>query len=253
MPVIPGAESYFHAGTSGTGVLLCHGFTGSPGSLRPWAEYLAEAGLTVSVPRLPGHGTTWQEMSRTRWEDWYAEADRAYGGLRGQTNEIFVMGLSMGGCLALRMAELRGAGVSGLVLVNPSLAPDTKLFLLAPVLKLVVPSLPGIASDIKKQGVQELGYTRVPVRAAASLPALWRLTQSQLADVTQPVLVYRSTVDHVVGPASMRVLQAGLRPGQLAVRECPDSYHVATLDNDAPTIFAGSLEFVRAHNHAETE
>ena len=253
MPVIPGAESYFHAGSNGTGVLLCHGFTGSPGSLRPWAEYLAGAGLTVSVPRLPGHGTTWQEMSRTRWEDWYAEADRAYEELRGQTSAIFVMGLSMGGCLALRMAELRGAGVGGLVLVNPSLAPDTKLFLLAPALKLVVPSLPGIASDIKKEGVTELGYTRVPVRAAASLPALWRLTQSRLGEVTQPVLVYRSTVDHVVGPSSMRVLQAALPPGQLTVRECPDSYHVATLDNDAPTIFAGSLEFVRAHSHAEME
>ncbi len=253
MPVIPGAEAYFHAGTGGTGVLLCHGFTGSPGSLRPWAEYLAGAGLTVSVPRLPGHGTTWQEMSRTRWEDWYAEADRAFEELRGQSNEIFVMGLSMGGCLALRMAELRGAGVSGLVLVNPSVAPDTKLFLLAPALKWVVPSLPGIASDIKKEGVQELGYTRVPVRAAASLPALWRLTRSRLGEVTQPVLVYRSTVDHVVGPASMRVLQTALPPGQLTVRDCPDSYHVATLDNDAPTIFAGSLEFVRAQSHAETE
>jgi len=253
LPVIPGAEAYFHAATGGTGVLLCHGVAGSPGSLRRWAEYLAEAGLTVSVPRLPGHGTTWQEMSRTRWEDWYAEADRAYEELRGQSNEIFVMGLSMGGCLALRMAELRGTAVSGLVLVNASLAPDTKLFLLAPVLKLVVPSLPGIASDIKKEGVQELGYTRVPVRAAASLPALWRLTQSRMGEVTQPVLVYRSTVDHVVGPASMRVLQAALPPGQLEVRDCPDSYHVATLDNDAPTIFAGSLEFVRAYSHAETE
>jgi carboxylesterase len=253
MPVIPGAEPYFHAGSSGTGVLLCHGFTGSPGSLRPWAQYLAEAGLTVSVPRLPGHGTTWQEMSRTRWEDWYAEVDRGYEELRGQSNEIFVMGLSMGGCLALRMAEQRGAGVSGLVLVNPSLAADTKLFMLAPVLKLVVPSLPGIASDIKKEDVTELGYTRVPVRAAASLPSLWRLTQSQLNEVTQPVLVYRSSVDHVVGPASLQVLRAGLAGGQLTVRDCLDSYHVATLDNDAPTIFAGSLEFVRAHSHAETE
>ena len=192
-------------------------------------------------------------MARTRWEDWYAEADRGYEELRGQTNEIFVMGLSMGACLALRMAELRGPGVSGLVLVNPSVAPDTKLFLLAPVLKLVVPSLPGIASDIKKEGVTELGYTRVPVRAAATLPALWRLTQSRLSVVTQPVLIYRSTVDHVVGPASMRVLQAALPAAQLTVRECPDSYHVATLDNDAPAIFAGSLDFVRAHSHAETE
>jgi carboxylesterase len=252
MPVIPGAEPYFHPG-NGTGVLLCHGFTGSPASLRPWAEYLAGAGLTVSVPRLPGHGTTWQEMARTRWEDWYAEVDRGYEELRGQSSEIFVMGLSMGACLALRMAELRGPAMSGLVLVNPSVAPDTKLFLLAPMLKLVVPSLPGITSDIKKEGVTELGYTRVPVRAAATLPAFWRLTQSRLAEVTQPVLIYKSTVDHVVGPASMKVLRAALPADRLTVRECPDSYHVATLDNDAPAIFAGSLDFVRAHSHAEME
>lgn len=249
MPVMPGAEQFFHSGGR-TGVLLCHGFTGTPASVRPWADHLAGAGLTVSLPRLPGHGTTWQDMAHTRWEDWYAEVDRGYEELRGHVDEIFVMGLSMGGCLALRMAELRGDGVAGLVLVNPSLAADTKLFLLAPVLKLLVPSLKGIASDIKKEGVHELAYDRVPVKAAATLPQLWKLTQRQLGEVTQPVLVYLSTADHVVGPASMRILRAALPAGQLTVRECPDSYHVATLDNDAEQIFSGSLEFVRAHGRA---
>ena len=167
MPVMPGAESYSHDGNS-TGVLLCHGFTGSPQSLRPWAEYLADAGLSVSLPRLPGHGTTWQEMARTRWEDWYAEVSRAFEELRGRSDQIFVMGLSMGGCLALRLAEIQGTAISGLVLVNPSVTADTKLFALAPVLKLIVPSLKGIASDIKKEGVTEVGYDRVPVRAAAT-------------------------------------------------------------------------------------
>src|SRR6202050_4615475 len=143
MPVLPGAEAFSHAGGR-AGVLLCHGFTGSPQSLRPWAEYLAKAGLTVNLPRLPGHGTTWQEMNRTRWEDWYAEVDRALDELRADTDEIFVMGLSMGGCLALRLPELHGAAGSGLVLVNPSLTGDTRLLMLAPVLKFVLPSLKGI-------------------------------------------------------------------------------------------------------------
>jgi carboxylesterase len=252
MPVIAGAEPYSHAGGN-IGVLLCHGFTGSPHSLRPWAQYLAGAGFSVSLPRLPGHGTTWQEMSRTRWEDWYAEVDRGYEQLRGRSGEIFVMGLSLGGCLALRMAELRGTGVSGLVLVNPSVAADTKLFMLAPLLKLVLPSLKGVGSDIKKEGIGELAYDRVPVRAAATLPALWRLTESRLGEVTQPVLIYRSTADHVVGPASMRVLRAALPADRLTVRDLPNSYHVATLDNDAQMIFTGSLEFVRSHSHAERE
>ncbi|MHB1596086.1 MAG: alpha/beta hydrolase [Streptosporangiaceae bacterium] len=252
MPVLPGAEPYLHRGGP-TGVLLCHGFTGCPQSLRPWAEYLAGAGLTVSLPRLPGHGTTWQELARTRWEDWYAEIERAYDELRADTDEIFVTGLSMGACLALRLAELRETDVSGLVLVNPSLTADTKLFWLAPVLKLFVPSLKAIGSDIKKTGVTELAYERTPVRAASTLPALWRLTNRNLSQVTAPVLVYRSAVDHVVGPASLEILRRDLPESQLEIRACPDSYHVATLDNDAGEIFAGSLDFVRSHSHVGKE
>jgi carboxylesterase len=252
MPVMPGAESFSHDGSS-TGVLLCHGFTGSPQSLRAWAEYLADAGLSVSLPRLPGHGTTWQEMARTRWEDWYAEVSRAFDELRGRSDQIFVMGLSMGGCLALRLAEIQGSAISGLVLVNPSVTADTKLFALAPVLKLLVPSLKGIVSDIKKEGVTEVGYDRIPVRAAATLPGLWRSTKDQLGDITQPVLVYHSTEDHVVSAASINVLRQELPPDQLTVRECENSFHVATLDNDAQAIFTGSLEFVRAHSRAGRE
>ena len=252
MPVMPGAEPFFHSGGS-TGVLLCHGFTGNPSSMRPWGDYLAAAGLTVSLPRLPGHGTTWQEMGRTRWEDWYAEIDRAYEELRGQVGEIFVMGLSMGATLALRLAELRGDGVAGLVLVNPSLTADNALARLAPVFGRVVPSVKGIGSDIKKDGARELAYDRIPGRAAASLAALWKLTRQRLGDVSQPVLVYRSTADHVVGPASVRILREALPAGQLTVRELGNSYHVATLDNDADEIFAGSLEFVRAHSRAGRE
>jgi carboxylesterase len=252
MPVMPGADAFAHDG-GGTGVLLCHGFTGSPQSLRPWAEYLAAAGLSVSLPRLPGHGTTWQEMARTRWEDWYAEVDRAFDVLQAQCDEMFVMGLSMGGCLALRLAEVRGDAIRGLVLVNPSITADTKLFLLAPALKLVVPSLKGIASDIKSSQAAEVGYDRVPVKAAATLPALWRITQQHLGELRQPVLAFRSTIDHVVGPASMKLLAGSLPPGQLEVRELANSYHVATLDHDADAIFSGSLEFVRLHSGITTE
>ncbi|MFI7054741.1 alpha/beta hydrolase [Streptosporangium canum] len=246
MPVMPGAEPYHHKGGQ-IGVLLCHGFTGSPQSLRPWGEHLAAAGLTVALPRLPGHGTTWQEMNRTRWEDWYAELDRTLADLRGQCAEIFVMGLSMGGCMALRLAQVHGAGIRGLVVVNPSVTSDVPLLRLAPLLGLVVPSVAGVAGDIKKEGATELGYTRTPVRAAASLPRLWALTRAGLGKVTQPVLVFHSSQDHVVKPASVRILRERLSGGNLNVVELNDSYHVATLDNDADRIFSGSLEFVHAN------
>jgi carboxylesterase len=247
--VLPGAEPFEHAGGP-VGVLLCHGFTGSPQTLRPWADYLAGKGLTVSLPRLPGHGTTWQDMSKTGWHDWYAEVDRAFTALAGRCEQVFVFGLSMGACLALRLAEVHGSAVRGLVLVNPSLAPDTKVFVLAPVMKHVIKSLPGIGSDIKKPGGYELGYKRVPVRSAATLPEMWRITAQHLGEITQPVLVFRSTTDHVVGPASMPVLLNALPESQVTVVPLTDSYHVATHDNDAMTIFEGSAQFVADHGAA---
>ena len=242
--VLSGAEPFSSQGGP-TAVLLCHGFTGSPRTLRPWAEHLAAAGLTVSLPRLPGHGTTWQDLNRTRWTDWYAEVSGALDELAARSSQVFVCGLSMGGCLALRLAETRGDSVAGLVLVNPSLAPDTRMFALAPLVKRFVKSLPGIAGDIKKPGASEGGYKRVPVSAAATLPGLWKATAAELDQVRQPVLVYRSTVDHVVGPPSLRLLRTALPAAE--VRELRDSYHVATLDNDAPEIFSGTLEFIRTH------
>ena len=74
----------------------------------------------MRLPRLPGHGTRWQELNRTTWHDWYAEDERALLELRERCETVVVMGLSMGGTLALRLAEQHGDAVDGLVLVNPS-------------------------------------------------------------------------------------------------------------------------------------
>lgn len=243
-----GAEAFTSDGGP-VGVLVCHGFTSSPQSVRPWAEHLAANGLTVRAPRLPGHGTTWRDLAATGWRDWYAEAERAFTELRGACEQVFVTGLSLGACLALRLAAARGDEVSGVVAVNPSLAPDTRLFLLAPLLKHLVPSLPGVAGDLKNKDADEYGYPRVPVRAAVTLPELWRTTAAMLPRVRQPLLVYRSTVDHVVGPPSMRILLAALPDTE--VRPLQNSFHVATLDNDAPEIFDGTLKFIREHGYKD--
>jgi len=249
MPVLPGAEPFAAAGSgplARVGALLLHGFTGSPQSMRPWAEHLAAAGLAVRLPRLPGHGTSWREMQRTRWTDWYAEAERTFDELAGCCDAVFVMGLSMGGTLTLRLAEEKGDAVRGIVTVNASLASQNRQLLLVPVLARLVPSFPGIASDIRKPGVTEIAYDRVPLQAVASLRHLWRVTRADLGRITCPVLAYRSRVDHVVEPVSGELLARGTSAGLVTERVLEDSYHVATLDNDAQTIFAGSVEFVRS-------
>jgi carboxylesterase len=248
--VLPGAEPFAAEGGD-VGVVLSHGFTGSPQSLRPWAEHLAAAGLTVRLPRLPGHGTRWQDLNDTRWPDWYGEVERAFDDLRGRCRQVFGMGLSMGGTLVTRLAEQRPAEVAGLVLVNPSLGTERKDVKYAlPLLHRVVPSLAGIGSDIRKPGVTELAYGRTPLRAMHSLAQLWPLVVADLGRVSAPVLLYRSRVDHVVEPMSGRLLREGASSTEVTEVILEDSYHVATLDNDAPTIFAGSVEFVRAHTSA---
>lgn len=249
--VLPGAEPIDLPGGP-VGALLCHGFTGTTQSMRPWAEHLAAAGLTVSAPRLPGHGTRWQDMNRTRFSDWYGELERSFVDLRARCDTVFVMGLSMGGTLSLRLAELRPDEVAGVVVVNASLGTDRKDAKLAPVMSKVIRSFPGIGSDIKKEGIEELAYDRIPLRAVASLQKAWPVVCADLHRITAPVLVFRSRVDHVVPPVSGQTLMKGLAGGTVEERILENSFHVATLDNDAPAIFEGSLEFVRAHSTAST-
>ncbi len=248
---VPEAESAapFAADGGPVGALVLHGFTGSPQTVRPWAQHLAEGGLTVRAPLLAGHGGSWQQLGKTGWTDWYASAARAFEELAARCDQVFVTGISMGGCLAFRLAETHGNRVSGLVVVNPSLAGDNPLIPFAPVLKYLIRSLPSIGGDIKNPAAREGAAKRTPVASVATMPRMWKATAAGLAAVTQPVLVFRSTVDHVVGPASMKVLTGAL-PGA-EVRPLGNSYHVATLDNDAPEIFDGTLAFITKHSEAE--
>jgi carboxylesterase len=243
VPLLPGAEPFAHDGGP-VGVVVSHGFTGTPASLRPWAQHLAAAGFTVRLPRLPGHGTTWPEMNATRWTDWYGEIARAHDELSARCDQVYAMGLSMGGTLVTRLAEERPDGVSGLVLVNPSYGTDRPDARFAKFIAPFITSRPGIGSDIKKPGQREPGYDRLPLKAFVSLQKLWATTVADLSKVTAPVLMYRSRIDHVVEPSSGRILIAGATSSTVREIILEDSYHVATMDNDAPQIFQGSVDFV---------
>jgi carboxylesterase len=227
------------------GVLLSHGFTGSPASMVPWGRHLAEQGFGVAVPRLPGHGTTWQEMNRTGWQDWYDELTRTFEKLRAEHDQVVVGGLSMGGGLELRLAADRGSDISGVMLVNAAVASNNKQLLAVPVLKRVIPSMPGIVNDIKKPGVEEHGYERVPLKALGSMLQGWKGLREELAKVTQPIVHFRSADDHVVDPSSSQIIASKVSSLEVRERFLENSYHVATLDNDAPLIFEESLEFIR--------
>ncbi|MFE9306958.1 alpha/beta hydrolase [Streptomyces sp. NPDC006706] len=243
MPVLPGAEPFRHEGGE-VGVLLCHGFTGSPQSLRPWGRYLAERRLTVSLPLLPGHGTRWEDMQLTGWPDWYAEVDRELRVLRESCARVFVAGLSMGGALALRLAARHGDAVAGVVVVNPANKVHGLSAYALPVARHVVRTTKGIASDIALEGAAELGYDRVPLHAAHSLRNFFRMVDGELPQVTQPLLLLRSPQDHVVPPVDSARILGRVSSTDVTEVLLEHSYHVATLDHDADRIFDESYAFI---------
>ncbi|MBA0050297.1 alpha/beta fold hydrolase [Streptomyces sp. AJS327] len=251
MPILPGAEPLRRDGGD-TGVLLCHGFTGSPQSMRPWAEYLADRGLTVSVPLLPGHGTRWQDLAVTGWQDWYATVERELRVLDERCARVVVCGLSMGGGLALRLAARHGARVSGVVVVNPAVTFPRAAGAVLPVGRFLLRSVKGISSDIAKEGAAEVGYQRVPTQAAYGMRALVREVRRDLPRVTQPLLVAHSRTDHVVPPSDSALVLNSVSSTDVTETVLEHSYHVATLDHDAERVFADSYGFIDRVTHAAT-
>lgn len=242
----------FVGGDGRVGVLLCHGLCGSPWSLRAWGEHLAAEGLRVAVPLLPGHGTSWQDLDTKRWPDWYAAVETELGVLQESCEQVFVGGLSMGGALALRLAE-QHPEITGLLLVNPSVGTSEKIYRLLPLLSRVLPSWPAITDDIAKPGITEFGYARTPLRAGASVPHLWADVRANLDRVTQPVLLFRSMTDHVVDPTSIQLLHQLLASTEITERRLHRSFHVATLDYEAEDIFGESVEFIRRHSQRSAD
>jgi carboxylesterase len=218
--------------------------------MRPWGQAFADEGYTVRVPRLPGHGTTWQELNLTRWQDWYAEVDRTLTELRERCEKVAVAGLSMGAALVLRLAEQRPGDVDAIALVNPAVASTNRQLLAVPLLRHVVASMPAIGGDIKKPGVEEGAYDRTPLQALHSLTSMWREVRRDLPKVVAPLLVLRSRVDHVVDPSSAGLIMAGVSSEVRREVLLENSYHVATLDHDAPRIQQESLQFFAAHLRA---
>ena len=144
----------------------------------------------------------------------------------------------------LRLAEQRPADVAGVVLVNPAVASRDPRLKAVPVLKHVLPSMAAIGGDIKKPGVSEGAYDRTPLRALHSMMQLWDDVRDGLDRVQSPVLFFRSVEDHVVDDSTLALVREGVRPDLLTVVELTDSYHVATVDHDAPLIRERSAAFV---------
>ena len=241
--VLEGAEPLSLEGGP-SGALVLHGFTGSPHSVRGLGAAFGRAGFAVEAPRLPGHGTSLEDMRATTWSDWSGAVEDAYATLEARCERVVVAGLSMGGALSLWLASRRPS-VAALALVNPlvdvaSLAParDEAMDAIA----VGKPFLSGVGGDIAKPGVVEVAYDGRPATCVISaLDAVAELT-THLSEIRVPALLVHSRHDHVVPRASRELLEARYG-GPLEVMELERSFHVATLDYDAEEIERRAVGF----------
>lgn len=251
--LVRGAAPFAAPGTGErrrTGVVVLHGLTGNPNSTRPLGERLAAEGYAVQVPRFPGHGTTWWDMARTRYADWLRAAARAVADLAPRCDTLVVVGLSVGGTIALDVAARRPRDVQGVVTINPQVL-DRPEFLarLGRYLRFVVPALPkslfGVPdNDIARAGADERAYTVVPIRAGWSWVAALPDLRARLAGLTAPVLVAYSPQDHTIDPANGPAAARLVGSDDVEVLVLERSYHVATLDHDAALLEDAVVAFV---------
>ena len=241
--ITPGSEP-LSVPAGSTGVLVLHGFTGSPHSMRGIAEQMANAGFSVEMPLLPGHGTSVEDMIPTRFADWSGAAETAYGLLAANCDRVVVVGLSMGGTLSAWLAE-QHPEIAGLVLINPLVEhPGAEMAEgVDALLEAGIETFDAIGSDIAKEGVTEQSYPATPVAPLLSLFEAVEEVSAQLGSISCPVLLFSSLEDHVVPISNGPHLVASVS-GPIEQIVLERSYHVATLDYDAPLIEAEAVAFV---------
>ena len=165
--ILAGAEEFSLAGGS-VGALLVHGFTGSPQGLRDLGDYLAARDIAVEGIRLPGHGTTWQDLNTRRPHEWVEAVEQGYAKVAEGRDKVFLVSLSFGSALAIDFAARHPEKVAGLVsLAGFVLTKDPRRFL-SPVIRRVARSIPGVGGDIADPDMREVAYDRLPTTAAVS-------------------------------------------------------------------------------------
>jgi len=230
--------------SSELGILIIHGVTSTPASVADWANGLQrETGAIISVPLLPGHGTTWQDLSRVSWHDWEKAVLDAFDDLAARCKTVAVGGLSLGGALAVLVA-VRRPQTAALLLVNHLMWLANPLISLVPVLKLFLKAVPAIGGAINRPGVAEVSYDHTPVSTVHEMNKLMKYLRPLLPLLKIPTLMFKSRVDVIIPTVSTTRTFERLGSPRKELIWLERSNHVATQDYDLPVIIEKSAAFL---------
>jgi carboxylesterase len=248
--VLAGAEPFAFPGGPEIGAVLVHGFTGSPYELRPVGGALAAAGIASEGVLLRGHGTHPDEMVGVPYMDWIADLEAGLDRLLGRCERAIIVGLSMGGTLALNVAASRSsdARLAGLVTINaPLVLDDWRLPFAGPLSRFIKWQAWG-RPDIKNEAVwdEHVAYRRLRASTIPELLGLMRNTTERLRQVRQPLRIIHAREDHVVPPRNAELIRSGVGSSDADVILLDNCYHVSTVDHAAAGLHEAILRFVHA-------
>ena len=242
MAIINGAEPFIFPGND-KGILLVHGFTGSPAEMKLLGEYLHTLGYTVLAPRLCGHGTHVRDMAPTTWPYWYGAVEDGYHLLKGLCKDISVIGLSMGGLLSLKLAVEQPI-TKALVLSTPVYLYDRRLPLLSlyRIFRSYAPKKRKKFTDIDPS--YSVGYDYTPLASLESLLSFIKHVDKLLPLLKTPLFIAQSRAEHTVRPESAQHIfdRAGSSKKELFWLE--KSGHIITLDTERKQLFEAIAQFL---------
>lgn len=235
------------------GAVLCiHGLSGTPYEVKPIAVELHRRGYRVLCPLLIGHGRSNQALANSRWMDWYVSAKRAFEELSKDWNEVMIVGFSMGGLIALKLAHEKGEHVKGVA----ALAPAYELDYLTD-LKLRLVKRLGIGKflpDVKKRTGPDVSdpdvaalmpsNDAVPVATAVSLMEGQKTVSEIVSRIATPVWIFQGKKDHTVPAHSARRLFSQLKNTNRRLLFYPKSWHILALDVEHHEVIEDVCDYV---------
>ena len=242
--IIPGCEPRIFEGNK-TGCLLLHGFSSSPFEMRLLGEHLRQFGYTIHIPLLAGHGISPKHLRKIHWYNWFETAKNELFAIRQKCDKVFVIGLSMGGSLALHLAA--HYEINGVISLAAGLYLKNKFSRIVPYIKMFHRFMTDNSKSDIRDDVERIKYDKVPLRAISELLKLFDHLKRDLPDIYVPALIIYSEQDHVIDEKSALTIYKNISSRDKRILKLLQSYHILTLDIEKEKIFSEVSNFIHQY------